>query len=555
MGLHWLGWRLRLQGTFVLHVARSGDEIDHAAIEQIVRLCETRGVGASVLLVDRIERPSVLDLERRLLFAGRRTVVIATAIPVRTSKQTKVDDEVEIEPARTATQEVSVPFALGAEERKRFEEFLSANGAVNARKIMEEYGASSSIFTLLYRLVPDARPGMQQILVNEFDSFLRLIELFKPKLSAPVRGSSLAEQLSAYVASGKLSSSSPADHVDDAVHAPDAALAAFVSRHKTSHLDERSIDKLAIIVGYAREAFSQGVSGHEVDFSSLRRLPKDVLVALVSTVRCGDKAAELPRIGEKIGRLVAARLALGDTANIEIDEMITLFEPLIGTMPAGVGPRSYRLWVEGDTDLRLLQLTAGLSGADWPLLSGLEIGLIGTGGRGGGTSRLPETIARERTSPDWDLFLFDNDESGREAGALISKLGQRSLILPLQLAASASEDNIEIEDLVSVECLDQFYEGECNLSPESELLVYGTNERRRLVVRGIDKEQLVQWMQNNAKLDDVQNLVRLLKHVRWMFGLAYGEELPKSFMPSTLSERCRLGRRPKPWWYVSSLTK
>ena len=339
------------------------------------------------------------------------------------------------------------------------------------------------------------------------------------------------------------------------VHAPDAALATFVSRYKTSHLDERSIDKLAIILGYAREAFAQGVADRDVDFSSLRRLPKDVLIALVATVRCGDKAAELPRIGERIGRLIATRLALGDAANVEIDEMITLFEPLIGTMPAGVGPRSYRLWVEGDTDLRLLQLAARLSSTDRPLLSGLEIGLIGTSGRGGGTSRLPETIARERTSPDWDLFLFDNDESGREAGTLIRKLGQRALILPLQLAASASEDNIEIEDLVSVECLDQFYEDEFNLSPESELLVYGTDERRRLVVRGIDKEQLVQWMQNNAKLDDVQNLVRLLKHVRWMFGLAYGEELPKGFMPSTLSERCRLGRRPKPWWYVASLTK
>jgi hypothetical protein len=64
--------------------------------------------------------------------------------------------------------------------------------------------------------------------------------------------------------------------------------------------------------------------------------------------------------------------------------------------------------------------------------------------------------------------------------------------------------------------------------PIWDLTLAGTNERRRLVVRGIDKEQLVQWMQTNAKLDDVQSLVRLLRHVRWMFGLAYGEELPKA---------------------------
>jgi signal recognition particle GTPase len=46
-GLHWLGWRLRLQGTFVLDISRSGDEIDHGAIEQIARLCETASLADS----------------------------------------------------------------------------------------------------------------------------------------------------------------------------------------------------------------------------------------------------------------------------------------------------------------------------------------------------------------------------------------------------------------------------------------------------------------------------------------------------------------------------
>ena len=103
--------------------------------------------------------------------------------------------------------------------------------------------------------------------------------------------------------------------------------------------------------------------------------------------------------------------------------------------------------VEGDTDLRLLKLAAQLSGATQPLLAGLQIGLIGTTGRGGGTSRLRETIAREYTLPEWDLLLFDNDQSGREAAALTTKLGQRHIILPQQLAVCASEANIEIEDL------------------------------------------------------------------------------------------------------------
>jgi hypothetical protein len=105
---------------------------------------------------------------------------------------------------------------------------------------------------------------------------------------------------------------------------------------------------------------------------------------------------------------------------------------------------------------------------------------------------------------------------------------------------------------VSVGCLDRFYESQSNLVPEAEFLVYGTTERRRLVVRGADKERFVQWMEANATVEDVQNIVRLLKHLRWTFGLAQGEEIPKNFAASALNESCRLGRRPKPWWYVSA---
>ena len=127
--------------------------------------------------------------------------------------------------------------------------------------------------------------------------------------------------------------------------AQDAALVAFVTRLIPSHLDDRRSDKLAIILGDAREALlAHGTSGHGVNFGCLSHLPKDVLLALVATVRCGDKAAALPRIGEQMGRLLAARLVIGDAASVEIAEMISLFEPLIGNVPIVAGPRSYRLW-------------------------------------------------------------------------------------------------------------------------------------------------------------------------------------------------------------------
>jgi hypothetical protein len=58
---------------------------------------------------------------------------------------------------------------------------------------------------------------MQQILVNEFDTFIRKIETFKPTVSGPVRGSSLAEQLAAYVESGKLSLPKVSDNVESSI--------------------------------------------------------------------------------------------------------------------------------------------------------------------------------------------------------------------------------------------------------------------------------------------------------------------------------------------------
>jgi hypothetical protein len=107
-------------------------------------------------------------------------------------------------------------------------------------------------------------------------------------------------------------------------------------------------------------------------------------------------------------------------------------------------------------------------------------------------------------------------------------------------------DNFEIEDLVSLACVDRFYESKLDLLPEAEYLMYGSDERRRLVVRGADKDQFVLWMQANATIDEVQNLIRLVKHIRSMFGLAGGEEVPRQFVATALSDGCRLGRRPKP---------
>ena len=338
----------------------------------------------------------------------------------------------------------------------------------------------------------------------------------------------------------------------DPAYIEDAALLPFGAKFVVQHLDERAIDKLALILGYAREVLHQERFDRSGTENRLLSLTGPTLTALTTAIRCGDNAAMLPQIGERLGALLQVRSTLSHAIDIDISDILSLFEPLIGNIPAASSSRVHRLWVEGDTDLRMFQLAAALADNNGRLLAGLELRFIGTAGRGGGTSRLAETIAREQTSPEWDLFLFDNDSSGRAAGELVSKLGQRSLILPQPLATNSWLGDFEIEDLVSVDCLDRFYESETDLLPEAEYLVYGNAERRRLVVRGIDKERFVTWMKSNASSDDVQNIIRLLKYIRSLHGLAYGEEIPKDFTATILNHSCRFGRRPKPWWYAST---
>ena len=254
----------------------------------------------------------------------------------------------------------------------------------------------------------------------------------------------------------------------DPAYIEDSALVTFGAKFVVQHVDEWAIDKLALILGYAREVLHQERFERSGTEDRLLSLSGSALTALTTTIRCGDKAAMLPKLGEQLGALLQIRSALNNVKHIEIRDLLKLLQPFIGNIPSPSSLRVHRLLVEGDTDLRLFQLAAALADSTRRLLAGLELRLIGTAGRGGGTSQLAETIAREQTSPEWYLFLFDNDSSGRAARDLVSKLGQRFLILPQPLATNSWLDDFEIEDLVSVDCVDRFYESETNLLPEAE---------------------------------------------------------------------------------------
>jgi hypothetical protein len=58
-----------------------------------------------------------------------------------------------------------------------------------------------------------------------------------------------------------------------------------------------------------------------------------------------------------------------------------------------------------------------------------------------------------------------------------------------------------------------------DLRPEREVIRYKPPVSRRLVVDGADKEQLIQWLDANAALDDLENLLFMLCEVRGRFSL------------------------------------
>jgi len=162
------------------------------------------------------------------------------------------------------------------------------------------------------------------------------------------------------------------------------------------------------------------------------------------------------------------------------------------------------------------QLARPVYGID--LGQGLTIIPLGLG-RDGGTSKTTEIVVGQRTKRNRDVFLLDCDEPGRHAQKELEVLDQDVVLLDVKLACSRIGEAVEIEDLISVGCLDRFYAENPDLRPEMEMIRYKPPISRRLVINGADKELLIEWLERNAELKDLEHVMFMLCEARSRFSL------------------------------------
>jgi len=299
----------------------------------------------------------------------------------------------------------------------------------------------------------------------------------------------------------------------------DASLKSDVPTLRITHVDGRLLDKVAWLVGLVREHLrDEGGVVHPEFAEALQQMPASALATLCA-VPVGSKIADLGVLATKIAQAIQLRVGLGTGPSLPEEELATMFVEFhsSGAAPTDSG---FRLWVEGESDCRMLKLICRLAlpvhGID--LGEGLAIIPLGQG-RDGGTSKATEVVIGRRTKRNKDIFLFDSDEPGRHAQEELAILDQEVLFLDSKIACSRVDPDVEIEDFVSVGCLDRFYVAHPDLRPEKEVIRYKPPAARRLVVDGAHKEQFIQWLDANATLEDLENLMFMLCEVRSRFSL------------------------------------
>jgi hypothetical protein len=335
-------------------------------------------------------------------------------------------------------------------------------------------------------------------------------------------------------------------------YSSDASLSPDITAFRISHVDERYPDKVAWLLGMVLESL-RVEAGAVPDnlLSALRTLPTGVLATLCR-VKLGVKVSKMGSLSEKIGQAIQLGVNLGTAPVLSHEDLAAIFVEFhsSGSPQSSAG---FRLWVEGESDSRLLQLVCRLAqplyGID--LQQGLTIIPLGFG-RDGGTSRAMEIVVGQRTERNRDVFLLDSDEPGRHAEKELEVLDQDVMLLDVKLACSRFGENVEIEDLVSVGCLDRFYAEHSDLRPEVEIIRYKTPMSRRLVINGADKDLLVEWLEQNADLKELENVMFMLCEARSRFSL---RNLPamkdkqawkKRLVEEIDAHKC-LGKRPDQW--------
>jgi hypothetical protein len=335
-------------------------------------------------------------------------------------------------------------------------------------------------------------------------------------------------------------------------YSSDANLRPGITTVTIAHVDERYPDKVVWLLGLVLESLRDETGAvPENSIAALRSLPAGVLATLCR-VHLGEKVSKMTVLSEKIGQAIQLGVSLGTTPVLSGEDLAAIFVEFhsSGSPQIGVG---FRLWVEGESDSRLLNLVCRLAYPVYGIDLGQRLTIIPLGvGRDGGTSKATETVVSRRTKRYHDVFLLDCDEQGRHAQKELEMLDQDVVLLDVTLACSRMGDDVEVEDLISVGCLDRFYAENSNLRPEKEVIRYKPPMSRRLVINGADKELLIEWLERNAELKDLENVMFMLCEARSRFSLRNLPSLEdKQIWKKRLAEeidsyKC-LGKRSDQW--------
>ena len=339
---------------------------------------------------------------------------------------------------------------------------------------------------------------------------------------------------------------SPTEYLSDATLSPN------VSSVRLSHVDARLSDKLALLIGLTREYLrDESGSLREPIAEALRKMPVKVLVTL-SSAPLKSKLSEISDLARGIAQAIGLRVSLEPDEPLPEEDLAAIFIEFY-SRDAGNSAPGFRLWVEGESDCRILKLVSKLMvqarGVD--LEEGLTILPLGQNSEGG-TSTVVDVVLANRTKRNRDIFLFDSDAPGRHAQEKLQGLGQEALLLDTAIACSRVQSEVEIEDFISLSCLDRFYECHEHLRPEIEIIKYKHPISRRIVVDGVHKEELTGWLENNAALEELENLIFVLCDIRNQFSLRnFSLMNDRAKWKKQLVEELRtdkhFGKRPSNW--------
>ncbi len=305
---------------------------------------------------------------------------------------------------------------------------------------------------------------------------------------------------------------------------------------------ERPLDKAAHVVVGMSEVLD-GMDPIEGEFALDTLTVSQVIDAGALLSICIDPTKLIDvdtarKAGRRLAYAAREHVALRPAVSLSAAEMHRALFPQTAPLPSNLR----RLWVEGDTDAKLLKLTDRLFSkkcASGPcLLENIRIECLG------GATQVESALQRCDRDPRLELFLFDHDADGLRGLEKVKDRGFPCLLLDSDAVMAACDAKWVIEDLLSVACLDRFYLAHTDLKPAREEIAHYPVAGRRLVVRGEDKGTLASWLDRNAEVADLHGIIRQLISVRRRFALR--EPVINCEPPADGQS----GRRPQPWWYI-----